>query len=281
MTRAFHIAVVGWLSVCVFGCTPTEKQKPIWEKVKIGDIAPTQTGKLPVKPLKTINFDAHIFEIPAENVGKMKDIWQILYTNPLRFNNFNAFKANWFSVRFGQIEMWNKTLDSLLAAGGQKIVKVSLLLPDGQTSDLVVTGLNRQQTISYVSINGSREADAIGPGVLALRIKAQKPPASRGVCNIVAYPVFSPPIRPSVSQLAARAKLHELSFGSAGFELKMSQGDFVVLGPEKYVSDQTELGGLFFSNPEGRMFFSETERKLPQRKPAVRIFLLVCTGINY
>jgi hypothetical protein len=281
MVRAFHIAVIGWLSVGLMGCTPAEKQKPIWEKVKIGDIAPAQTDKLPVKPLKTINFDAHIFEIPAENVGKMKDIWQILYTKPLRFNNYNAFKANLFSVRFGQSEMWNKTLDSLRAAGGQKIVKVSLLLPDGQPSNLAVTGLNSQQTISYVSIDGSREAAAIGPGVLALRIKAQKPPASRGVCNLIAYPVFSPPIRPSVPQLAARAKLHELSFGSAGFELKMGQGDFVVLGPEKYVSDQTSLGGLFFSKPEGSMFFSETERKLPQRKPAVRIFLLVCTGINY
>jgi hypothetical protein len=61
----------------------------------------------------------------------------------------------------------------------------------------------------------------------------------------------------------------------------MSPGDFVVLGPEKYLSDQTALGGLFFSNPQGSMFFSKTERKPPQLKPAVRIFLLVCTGINY
>jgi hypothetical protein len=281
MTRAFHIAVIGWLSIWLMGCTPAEKQKPIWEKVKIGDIAPAQAGKLPVKPLKTINFDAHIFEIPAENVGKLKDIWQTLYTKPLRFNNYNAFKANWFSVRFGQSEMWNKTIDSLRTAGGQKIVKVSLLLPDGQPSDLAVTGLNRQQTISYVSINGSREAAAIGPGVLALRIKAKKIPASKGVCDLIVYPVFVPPIRTAVPQLAARAKLRELSFGSAGFELKMGPGDFVALGPEKYVSDQTALGGLFFSKPEGSMFFSETERKLPQLKPAVRIFLLVCTGINY
>ena len=281
MIRAFQIAVIGWLSVWLMGCTPAEKQKPIWEKVKIGDIAPTQTDKLPVKPLKTINFDAHIFEIPAENVGKLKDIWQTLYTKPLRFNNYNAFKANLFSVHYGQSEMWNKTLDSLRAAGGQRIVKVSLLLSDSQYGGLAVTGLDSQRNISYVSSDGSREAASIGPGVVALRIEAQKIPASRGVCNVVAYPVFSPPIRTSIPQLAAQAKLREFSFSCAGFGLKMGQGDFVVLGPEKYLSDQTELGGLFFSNLEGRMFFSEAERKLPQRKPAVRIFLLVCTGINY
>ncbi len=281
MSRAFQIAVIGWLSVWLIGCTPAEKQKPIWETVKIGDIAPAQAGKLPVKPLKTINFDAHIFEIPAENVGKLKDIWQTLYTKPLRFNNYNAFKDNLFSVRFGQIEMWNKILDLLRAAGGQRIVKVSLLLPDGQPSDVAVTGLNSQQTISYVSTDGSRETAPIGPGVLVLRIKAQKIPASRGVCDLIAYPVFVPPIRPAIPQLAARARLREFSFGCAGFGLKMGPGDFVVLGPEKYVSDQTALDGLFFSKPEGSMFFSETERKPPERKPAVRVFLLVCTGINY
>jgi hypothetical protein len=281
MTRAFQIAAIGWLSFCLFGCTSAEKQKPILGKVKIGDIAPTQTGKLLVKPLKTINFDVHIFEIPAENVGKLKDVWQTLYTKPLRFNNYNAFKANLFSVRFGQIEMWNKTLDLLLAVGGRRIVKVSLLLPDDQPSDVAVTGLNSQQTISYVSTDGSRESATIGPGVLVLRIKTEKILASKSVCNLLAWPVFSPPIRSPVPQLAARARLRELLFDCAGFGLKMSPGDFVVLGPEKYVSDQMALGGLFFSKPEGSVFFSETERKPPQLKPAVRIFLLVCTGINY
>jgi hypothetical protein len=282
MVRAFQIAVIGWLGVCLIGCTPLEKGKPIWEKVKIGDIAPSQGGKMPGPlPLKTMNFDVHIFEIPAENISKLEDIQRTLYITPLRFNNYDAFKDNLFSVRFGQVEMWNKTLDLLRAAGGQRIVKVSLLLPDGQPNDIAVTGLDSQRAVSYVSSDGSRETTPIGPGVLVLRIKAEKIPASRGVCDLVAYPVFSLPIRSSIPQLAARARLREFSFGCAGFGLKMSPGDFVVLGPEKYVSDQRALGGLFFSKPEGSMFFSETERKLPERKPAVRMFLLVCTSINY
>ena len=283
MARAFQIAVIGWLSVCVAGCTPPAEDKP-WEKVKIGDIAPSQNGQpkgMPGQPLKTINFDAHIFEIPAENIGKLKDIRRALYTTSLRFSNYDAFKGNLFSVRYGQIEMWNKTLDLLRAAGGQQMIKVSLLLPDGQPSDLAVTGLDRQRAISYVSSDLSRETATIGPGVIALRIKAEKIPDARGACDAVAYPVFLPPIRTPVPQLAQRARLREFSFGCAGFGAKMSPGDFVVLGPEKYLSDQTALGGLFFSNPQGNTFFNETERKPPQRKPSVRIFLLVCTGINY
>jgi hypothetical protein len=281
MVRSLQIAVICWLSVWLPGCTPAEKQKPIWDKVKIGDIAPAQTGKQSIEPLSTINLVAYIFEMPAENVGKLENIWRTLYTTPLRFNDYNAFKANWFSVRFGQIEMWNKTIDLLRAVGGRRIVKVSLLLPDGQPIDLAVSGLNSQQTVSYVSTDGSRESAAIGPGVLVLRIKAQKIPASRGVCSLTAWPVFSPPIRSPVPQLAARARLRELPFDCAGFGLKMSPGDFVILGPEKYISDQMALGGLFFNKPEGSLFFSETDSESPQLKPAVKIFLLVCTGINY
>jgi hypothetical protein len=61
----------------------------------------------------------------------------------------------------------------------------------------------------------------------------------------------------------------------------MGPGDFILLGPKEYVNDQTALGGLFFSNPEGSFFFSETERTPFERKPAVRIFLLVCTRTSY
>jgi len=61
--------------------------------------------------------------------------------------------------------------------------------------------------------------------------------------------------------------------------MKKRPGDFVFLAPKEYVSDQTALGGLFFSNPRGGLFFSKT--KSPEYKSAVRIFLLVCTGINY
>jgi hypothetical protein len=102
------------------------------------------------------------------------------------------------------------------------------------------------------------------------------------VCNVDACPVFSPPkLSSSIPQLTARAKLREFPFTSAAFGLRMSPGDFVFLGPKKYVSDQTALGGLFFSKPKGSLFFGATERKEPERKPAIRIFLLVCTGINY
>jgi len=281
VNRVFQIAVLSCLAFCLTGCGGPEENEPIWQQLKIGDLAPSHSGKRPGSQLlKTINFNVYAFEIPAENISALDDIWRMLYPKPLQYNNHDAFKANSFLAGFGQVQMWNKIRDLLLAADGKGTDRISLLLPDGQANDLPIARLDKEQTISYISASGSMEGVTAGPGMVALRLKAEKIPGSRGVCKMSAMPVFSLPIRSSIPELVYRAKAGEFLFSSVGFGLKMSPGDLVVLGPEKYIDHQITLGGLFFSRPEGSLFFSRTERKPPERKPAVRIFLLLCTSIN-
>jgi len=278
---------LSWVVTFLAGCEAPEEDKPIWEQVKIGDLLPIHSGKGPSEgSLKTIDFDLYVFELPAENIGVLTEIWQMLYVQPFRFDDYDAFAANSFSVGFGQIQMWDE-IGGLLDAGGTKMMPtVSLLLADGQSSDVTIRSLYGEQPVFYISSGGSMKGATIGPGKLALRIKAEKIPGLRGVCNVRVHPVFSPPITSSIPQLAARAKAGELPFVSAGFRLKMSPGDFFLLGPEEYVGDQISLGSLFFSKPEGSLFFikikseSSPSSVRPERKPAIRVFLLVCTSID-
>jgi len=254
----------------------SEKGRPIWKDTKITDLAASGGGKRPVgQSLMTIDFCVYIFEIPAENISALDDVWQMLHTKPLRFNDYDAFGANSFLVGFGQIQMWNEIRDLLLAAGGKKIETVSLLLSDGQADDLTIAGLDNERTIFYISNAGSMEGLTIGPGKLVLRLKAEKIPGSRGVCNVDVLPVFPSPIKSPVPQLAAREKADEFLFTSAGFGLKMSPGDFIFLGPEKYVSHQITLDSLFFSRPP-----PATSGGRPGRRPVIRTYLLVCTKIS-
>lgn len=247
-------------------CKAPEKKKPIWEQVKISDLDTSSDVNNPDGlPLKTINIDIHIFEMPAEDTNVFNYVQQMLYTKPLQFNDYDAFKANSFSIGFGQIQMWNTIANVLRDADCKHIETVSLLLPDGETNDFTITSLNKEQTIFYISAAGSMEGATIGPGKLALRIKVEKIPGSRGVCYVNAQPVFPSPIQSPIPQLAANAKSAEFLFTSAGFRLKMSPGDFVLLGPEKYIEHQITLGSLFFS--------------MPKPKPTVRMFLLICTRI--
>ncbi|MHC4546742.1 MAG: hypothetical protein ACYSYL_19870 [Planctomycetota bacterium] len=266
-----------WLA----GCNSTEEEL-IWERVKITDLAPSDNNKQPTAQLiKTINFNVYIFEIPSEDIGTLDDVWPMVYTQPLRFNNPDAFSENSFLAGFGQIPMWGRIADLLRSANGIQAGTVSLLLPDGQSNDVAVAVLGKEQTVFYTSKNRSKEGLKPGPGQLGLRIQAEKIPDSRGVCKVSVLPVFSSLKRTSIPLLSGREKSGEFLFTSVGFILKMSPGDFVLVGPKKYDSGQTTLGSLFFSKPEGSLFINELERKAPELKPSVRLFLLVCTGINY
>ncbi len=246
-------------------CKAPEKKKPILEQVKISDLAPLEVNNASGRLLKTINLDINIFEMPAEDVNVFNSVQQMLYTKPLQFNNYDAFKANSFSASFGQIEMWNTIANVLRDAGCKHIETVSLLLLDGETSDFTIIRLNNEQTVFYISSAGSLEGATVGPGKLVLRIKVEKIPGSRGVCKVSATPAFALPAQSSIPQLAERAKVNEFLFTSTGFYLKMSPGDFVLLGPEKYIGHQITLGSLFFSRPKP--------------KPTITMFLIICTRI--
>jgi hypothetical protein len=280
MVRVFQVVVFSCIGLLAIGCGAAKRNRPVWKHVKIGDIAPSAGGeRAGPQFLKTINFDVHIFEIPAENINKLEDIRQILYTQPLRFRDYKAFRANSFFVRFGQAPVWNQVLDSLRAADGQKVVTVKLLLADGQHNDVIVTRLGSKQDVLYVSRSGLTDKASVGPGLLCLRVEADKVAGSRDVCKIVAEPVFSLPTDSSIPGMAEQAQRHEFVFAPLAFGLKMSPGDFVLLGPERYVSDQKALTGLLFSEPERSLFFGGTGIKRAELKPAVRIFILVCAGI--
>lgn len=262
LNMAFGLAIV-----LLIGCGKGEKEKPIWKDVKIGDLAPTASsgGERGVQLLETINFKIYILELPAENVGALDAVWPILYTRPVRLNDAYAFKANSFSIGVGQMTVWSEVSGQLDAAGAKVVNTVTLLLTSGEPDDLVVAALMEKRDASYISGKDSWEVATIGPGTVGLRIKAEKIPESRGVCEVDAQPVFSPVISRPGRPTGEQEKSSDLFFTAVGFKLKMSPGDFVLLGPGQYPKDQTTLGGMFFSGVGQRA--------------TVKSYLLVCTDI--
>ena len=270
-----------YMCFALTGC-PSPEEEPLWKDLKIGDLAPRQSGKQTSRLVESTNFNLYVFEMPSDNIDKLDDVRKTLFTKNLRYQSSHSFTENSFSVHFGQIRMWNETFASLLAAGAKQINKVSLMLADDLDETISVARIDSPRTIFFTSTYGSREGANVGPGILALRLKTKKIPGLRGVCNVTAYPVYSPPmIKSTIPLLSARTQRREFPFSAAAFGLRMGPGDFILLGPKEYVSDQTDLGGIFFSNPEGSLFFRETERTTFEPEPAFRIFLLVCTRTNY
>lgn len=253
---------------------------PIWEQVKIGDLAPYGGSKTEQPPTtRTIDLVVHVFEVPTENIEKLDRIRKTFYIKPLRLRNYNSFTSDSFLVRFGQNDRLQEIQEMLGDAGALQITHVALMLPDAIAQTIAVIGLDRPQSVFFTAADGSRQAANVGPGVLGLRIQAETIPGARGLASVTAFPVFSLPTERAIPELDARAKMREFPFTTAAFGVNMGPGDFVYLGPKEHISDQTALGGLFFNNPSGRLFFSET--KPPEFKPTVRVFLILCTGMSY
>ena len=284
MIRTLYIAAVCCLFLMQAGCKEP-KQEPVWDDVKIGDLAGHDPNESPeANLLRTIDINVLVYEIPAENIDKLTKISNQLFVRPLRLTNYPAFSDNSFFVRFGPgdspDDLLSETLSKLRAAGGQKATNVSIMLSSGQSETFIITGIDGPRTVYFIGQSGEKEGARIGPGIIGLRIRTDKIEGVSGVCKVVVYPVFSPLIQSAVPKLDERAKLREFQFNAAAFGLNMSPGDFVLFGPEEFLGDRATLGFLLFSNPRGSMFLSEGENKLPELKPAVRVYLFVCTRIS-
>ncbi len=264
------------------GCQPaTEPVVPIWEQVKIGQIAPgSSQGARQAKYLATVNLDVYILDLPAQNLDKLDSLWQRLTAKPIQTNSYSAFAGNSFRVRLGRTTMWEEIRALLREAGAQDAGTTSLVIGDDKPADLPVASVPQNTTISFVGMNLIEQTVQVGPGVLALRLREQQIPGARGVRKIVAYPVHTLPLTSTIPELESQTRRREFYFAPAAFASQMTPGDLLVLAPGSYSGEQVSLGGLFFNRSKAVLFFDPQGKTPPQQRPAVRVFALVCTRIN-
>jgi len=266
MARFFWRLFISFAGLLLAGCTgPAPKEVPIWQQVKISDLAGRGAAEPNQRLSDEINIDIYIFDIPAEDANVLEDVWTLLYTQPLRFNNYDAFAANLFAAGFGEAASWNDVANILRATGARMAERDSLVLLDGRARNIIVTAMDSEQTVFYTSGGTSPEGITIGPGSLALRIMAEKIPGQRGVCQMNVQPVFS---SVSTSRGQAKQKSSEtvpFAFDALGIRLKISPGSYLLLGPKRYTAGASGLAAMFFGRTAPR--------------PAARIFMFVCRAI--
>lgn len=262
------------------GCeTSSEQEVPIWETAKLSDLAPRTGDRPQAEFLVAARFDIHVFDLPADNVERLEDLWRLLSAKPIRTNSYNAFAQNSFRVRFGQAEMWDQLLGLLRDAGAQRVATSALGVGDDAPTDLPIARLPRPSTISFAATNLSWQRAEVQPGRLVLRLRTEPIPGARGVRKIIAYPVHTPTIASAIPELEARIRAREFYFASAAFAAQMGPGDLLVLAPNQYSGERVTLGGLFFNEPQEVLFIDAETTDPPQRRPAVRVYVLVCVGV--
>ncbi|MEN6333917.1 MAG: hypothetical protein ABFE01_06615 [Phycisphaerales bacterium] len=280
MARTLCVALMSLgLFFGLAGCKTKPKEQQIWEQVKIGDLAPRDKLAAP-QFFSTVLLDVQIYDLPADRLEHLDELWPILSADPIKLTSYNAFTENKFRMRYGRTDAWPQIQSLLTEAAAQKASTFSITLPVNDMDDLPVAQVPMGREITYVGNNLLRQTVRVEPGLLALRLRAEPIPWARGVCKIIGYPTCTIPIVSAIRPLQERARGKEFYFAPAAFAVQMAPGDMVVIGPDEYTSERQTLGGLFFNRPDGMLYFDPAKRTPPEIKPAVRVYVLVCSAIN-
>jgi hypothetical protein len=261
---------------------------PTIEGIKLGDLAPATAMELPSQ----ITFQVYTFEVPAENAPLPKELLLGLIRSPLHFADYNAFEANGFGAGFGRDEMWDEIAARLTQIRAKNAGTSRLIVFDDKGDDVIFNTLAGERTVFFTTGEGKLVGVSLGGGYLGWRIKAKPIAKLRGAAQVQIQPVFKLPAGNTIARLLGREGENETVFDFAGFELTMSSGDFVLLGPNQYKQDDITLGNLFFTSRGDFTFPIPRQDDRAEEDPAkpaytlrkdvplIRLFLIACTRVG-
>jgi hypothetical protein len=267
------------LSTAFLGCKRPAQEPPIWEQVKIGDLASAQSPKQDMPVLNALKIDVHVYSVPAHNIEQLRDLWEPLQLKGMRYTDQQAFRDNGFRTARARITVWDTLAQALARIQAQKVRTISFMLSQDEDNDLPLAGLHRPQDITFTGLDGSEERILIGPGIIAWRLKVERIPSNPKESKFTAYPVFK---LAGVKPMRYQTRLIEssqIAFLTAAFSVRMGYGDLIVLGPEESLGDASTLGGKFFGIPN-YVFLGLNKNEPVKSCPAVRVFVLTCSGIQ-
>ena len=250
------------IAVCLFyciGCTPPPKV-PVWENVKFKDLARTKHS--PQNALESpMQFNVYIFALPTDNFAYVKDVWTTLSTKPIRFISQDSFGENGFAAGVGKTTLWEPVAKKLRDANGKNLKTTNLIMFNNNQEYVSLLKLETEKNIFYRTQDNQISGATLGPGDAMLRLTAITPPDVRGVSKLTIEPMFK---NMAPSQTAS-ADANDLVFTTVTFSVKMSPGDFVLLGPASFSRQDMTLGSIFFSSPD---------------TSTVQIYMIVCAGVS-
>ena len=269
------------LPAVLLGCRSQDQPPPVWEQAKIGELGvinPPQNR--PSSLVAQIKLEVQAFEIPAENVSELDEMWRPLTSKGLRFKNHAAFRANGFRVGKGRAHDLSWVVGKLREAQGQRIDTITLMLTDDLEDDIRIRPVSTPRSLTFTTMDGSRQDTTVNAGVFCWRVKAKKlgPPGT--IAQFTAYPFFKIPVPEAIEELAELARSRQIAFLAAAFTTRLTARNLIVLGPEGYYGDQSTLGGLLLENPQGRMFYPKEPQGTPKVKPTLTILLFRCLGMR-
>jgi hypothetical protein len=232
--------------------------------IKITDLEPTVPDEIPPQ----IIFHIYFFEMPAANASHLAQIFGGLYQQQLYFADYRTFEKNGLLAGFGRALMLPKVAKKMSEGEAKRVMMNAVMIFDDVGDDFAAVPINSGQTLFYTNADSNVTGVSFQDGSLVWNLRARPLGTVKGVANVQMEPVFRRNIDLTLARLGKkREKIEQNELGFAGFELNMSEEDFVLLGPSNYQSDKLTLSSLFFTG----------ERK---EEPVIRLYLIVCAEVS-
>ncbi len=280
-------SIILHLSLCLLlvgmgGCKKNRTEPPpLWEQVNLSDLEVSGgPDSQSFETLACINLDVYYYEVPVDQVKTLQKVWNPLKKQAIRFKNAMSFQNNGFQFSRAPMDKLSWIIGNLEEVQAQKIGTFNMILAEDYDSDLAITRLPGSHTISFLDTKGSTQSAEIGPGQLNLRLRAKKSRNSPTPNEILAYPMVTVASHKGIEKLNELASQYEAAFMCSSFSVRIKPGDVFLLGPEEFYGDMTTLGGIFFTNPRGRVFAPTRVGGLPTQKQTVRVYVILCTSIQ-
>ena len=293
MTRTLLNIALVIAAVCVTGCAEMEPKAPQVSRnplggIKLDDLKHDSRASAP----KQTQFQLLTFDVPADNKDLLEGVFGLLEQGSVHFTNRKAFWDNGFAAGYGRDEMWNDVAVKLRQTRARKTRTDRLVIYDDQGDDIIVSTIDNEHTVFYTTSDGVIAGVTLTNGSLAWRIRALPIAQFKDVAQVGIEPVFVPNSNSTIGRLAGKTTSEEVVFDSAAFNLKMSEGDFLFLGPRQYDEEDLSLSDLFFFLRSDFYLprpIEDNQDSIPAKKPAyslhkdvplVRLYLLVCVRVQ-
>ncbi len=230
----------------LLGCEEHAKEPPIWEQVKITDIEPAQSVRN-ARLTEAVDFELVTYEISESQIEKLNELFAMLHPDIFDFENENAFQKNSFRIGLGELRMWNKIRDILVAAQAEKTFQTTMILEADQPGELFIQPVPRRRNIYYFDQTGRMNDGYLGPGKIILKVAVEDIPEKPGTCRLTLVPQFVSSIESLIPKRPDLNKYRNHSFDACAFRVDMAEQYFILMTSELPMVNTRTLNELLFT----------------------------------
>jgi len=254
--------ILSWLVIFVLfsGCSDESANSKhslssVRQDIKAGELLPRQ--QFDRRDNLNVRLQIYTFYISEEGYAELSEVFDKAGQLGFEYSDEKDFIANGLVTTGGDMLAWN-FLSKVLTKEQAKVAShMSLQTLEGMSEDVFISRLEAPSNVHYSS-GGVVSGLSLVPGEFVLRLKPEPLIGLRRATRLDIETVYK-------TSIAERGKFGEFVFEAVDCRVRLSPGQFILMGPRVWKADYDFLGD--------KMFFPE------RSVSAVHFCVIVCDSI--